>query len=200
MAAAPESTKSPSSRPHPSSNTSIAAASSRCQSASTRMDAGCSAQKSRQRSPPVMSRRPDRVGALQVTEPTAAIGGGIDVIFPVLHGPYGEDGTVQGLLELANVPYVGAGVLGSAARHGQSGLEDRLRRAWPPDRPLHHGPRARVGEDAQGRHRTRHEQPALSRVRQASQPRFERRDLDAPPPTATWRRPSVRRSTTTGRS
>jgi D-alanine-D-alanine ligase len=54
------------------------------------------------------------VGALQVTEPTAAIGGGIDVIFPVLHGPYGEDGTVQGLLELANVPYVGAGVLGSS--------------------------------------------------------------------------------------
>jgi D-alanine-D-alanine ligase len=53
-------------------------------------------------------------GALQVTEPTAAIGGGIDVVFPVLHGPYGEDGTVQGLLELANVPYVGAGVLGSA--------------------------------------------------------------------------------------
>jgi len=39
---------------------------------------------------------------------------GCDVAFPVLHGPYGEDGTVQGLLELANVPYVGAGVLGSA--------------------------------------------------------------------------------------
>ena len=38
----------------------------------------------------------------------------IDVIFPVLHGPYGEDGTIQGLLELANVPYVGAGVLASA--------------------------------------------------------------------------------------
>lgn len=38
----------------------------------------------------------------------------IDVIFPVLHGPYGEDGTVQGLLELADVPYVGAGVVGSA--------------------------------------------------------------------------------------
>ncbi len=38
----------------------------------------------------------------------------LDVIFPVLHGPYGEDGTVQGLLELANVAYVGAGVLGSA--------------------------------------------------------------------------------------
>ncbi len=38
----------------------------------------------------------------------------LDVIFPVLHGPYGEDGTVQGLLELADVAYVGAGVLGSA--------------------------------------------------------------------------------------
>jgi D-alanine-D-alanine ligase len=40
---------------------------------------------------------------------------GLDVVFPVLHGPYGEDGTVQGLLELANVPYVGPGVLASAA-------------------------------------------------------------------------------------
>lgn len=38
----------------------------------------------------------------------------LDVIFPVLHGPYGEDGTIQGLLELADLPYVGAGVLGSA--------------------------------------------------------------------------------------
>jgi D-alanine-D-alanine ligase len=39
---------------------------------------------------------------------------GVDVVFPVLHGPFGEDGTVQGLLELANVPYVGAGVTASA--------------------------------------------------------------------------------------
>ncbi len=38
----------------------------------------------------------------------------VDVVFPVLHGTYGEDGTVQGLLELADMPYVGAGVLGSA--------------------------------------------------------------------------------------
>jgi D-alanine-D-alanine ligase len=38
----------------------------------------------------------------------------LDVVFPVLHGPYGEDGTVQGMLELANLPYVGAGVLASA--------------------------------------------------------------------------------------
>jgi D-alanine-D-alanine ligase len=49
-------------------------------------------------------------------EPDRAIvtGLGLDVVFPVLHGPHGEDGTVQGLLELAAVPYVGSGVLGSA--------------------------------------------------------------------------------------
>ncbi len=40
--------------------------------------------------------------------------GALDVVFPLLHGPYGEDGTVQGLLELADLPYVGSGVLGSA--------------------------------------------------------------------------------------
>jgi D-alanine-D-alanine ligase len=48
-------------------------------------------------------------------KPTSAMPGlTLDVIFPVLHGPYGEDGTVQGLFELANLPYVGAGVLASA--------------------------------------------------------------------------------------
>jgi D-alanine-D-alanine ligase len=47
--------------------------------------------------------------------PSAIVTGlSLDVIFPMLHGPYGEDGTIQGLLELANVPYVGAGVLASA--------------------------------------------------------------------------------------
>lgn len=40
--------------------------------------------------------------------------GEVDVVFPVLHGPYGEDGTLQGLLELSGVPYVGSGVLASA--------------------------------------------------------------------------------------
>lgn len=41
--------------------------------------------------------------------------GAVDVVFPLLHGPFGEDGTIQGLLELAGVPYVGSGVLASAA-------------------------------------------------------------------------------------
>ena len=72
----------------------------------------------------------------------------LDVIFPVLHGSYGEDGTVQGLLELANVPYVGAGVVGSAVgidkaifksvmlAHGLPVLPYMLatRRQWEADR------------------------------------------------------------------
>jgi D-alanine-D-alanine ligase len=44
-----------------------------------------------------------------------AVTAGLDVVFPVLHGTFGEDGTIQGLLELANLAYVGSGVLGSAA-------------------------------------------------------------------------------------
>ena len=48
------------------------------------------------------------------TESVPATLANVDVVIPVLHGPFGEDGTVQGLLELADVPYVGAGVLGSA--------------------------------------------------------------------------------------
>ncbi len=47
------------------------------------------------------------------SKPAAALGA-VDVVLPVLHGPFGEDGTVQGLLELAGVPYVGAGVAASA--------------------------------------------------------------------------------------
>jgi D-alanine-D-alanine ligase len=48
------------------------------------------------------------------SENARVTGAALDVIFPILHGPYGEDGTIQGLLELANIPYVGAGVLASA--------------------------------------------------------------------------------------
>ncbi|MBE3109225.1 MAG: D-alanine--D-alanine ligase [Acidobacteria bacterium] len=50
-----------------------------------------------------------------------------DIYFPVLHGPYGEDGTIQGLLEMAGVPYVGAGVLGSALGMDKSAAKSILR-------------------------------------------------------------------------
>lgn len=55
-----------------------------------------------------------------------------DVIFPILHGTYGEDGTIQGLLELANVPYVGAGVLGSAVGMDKDVMKRLLREAGLP--------------------------------------------------------------------
>ena len=55
---------------------------------------------------------PNRQGLVSLNGDPAD--GKIDVIFPVVHGTYGEDGTLQGLLDLANIPYVGAGVLGSA--------------------------------------------------------------------------------------
>src|SRR6201996_2623067 len=63
-----------------------------------------------------LSADPRRSGQLVSLQPGAGeVLASVDVVFPVLHGPYGEDGTLQGLLELAGVPYVGAGVLASAA-------------------------------------------------------------------------------------
>ncbi|MEV6554662.1 D-alanine--D-alanine ligase family protein [Nocardia sp. NPDC051756] len=58
---------------------------------------------------------PSSSGALVALDDPGAALGAVDVVFPLLHGPFGEDGTLQGLLELAGVPYVGAGVLASAA-------------------------------------------------------------------------------------
>jgi len=55
-----------------------------------------------------------------------------DVVFPVLHGTYGEDGTIQGLLELADLPYVGAGVLGSAVGMDKDVMKRLLRDAGLP--------------------------------------------------------------------
>jgi len=58
---------------------------------------------------------PGHSGELSVSLSGSPATGPVDVVFPVLHGPFGEDGTVQGLLKLADIPFVGAGVLGSAA-------------------------------------------------------------------------------------
>jgi len=56
----------------------------------------------------------------------------VDVVFPVLHGPFGEDGTVQGLLKLAGIPFVGAGVLGSAVGMDKEVMKRLLRDAGIP--------------------------------------------------------------------
>lgn len=60
---------------------------------------------------------------------------GVDVVFPVLHGPHGEDGTIQGLLELADIPYVGSGVLGSAVGMDKVVQKQLLRQAGLPVTP-----------------------------------------------------------------
>jgi D-alanine-D-alanine ligase len=69
-------------------------------------------------------------------EPVAVTPGsglaGIDVVFPVLHGPFGEDGTVQGLLECLDVPYVGAGVLASALCMDKVVFKELMARAGLP--------------------------------------------------------------------
>ncbi len=59
----------------------------------------------------------------------------LDVIFPILHGPYGEDGTVQGLLELAGIPYVGAGVTASAVGMDKALFKDIMRARGLPVAP-----------------------------------------------------------------
>lgn len=60
------------------------------------------------------------------------LGKALDVVFPILHGPFGEDGTVQGLLKLAGVPFVGAGVLGSAVGMDKDVMKRLLRDAGIP--------------------------------------------------------------------
>ncbi|HET6174867.1 MAG TPA: D-alanine--D-alanine ligase family protein [Gaiellales bacterium] len=83
--------------------------------------------------------------------------GEIDVVFPVLHGPFGEDGTIQGLLETLGLPYVGAGVLGSAASMDKAFCKAVLRDAGIPvarslvlrhgvDDPLDPAVEARIAE------------------------------------------------------
>lgn len=74
---------------------------------------------------------PTLSGLIEVREgeaPSTAKGPGrVDVLFPLLHGTYGEDGTVQGLLELANIPYVGAGVMASAVGMDKEIMKDVFR-------------------------------------------------------------------------
>jgi D-alanine-D-alanine ligase len=72
-------------------------------------------------------RAPGRDESHRLTRLDASVSRPLDVVFPVLHGTYGEDGTVQGLLELAGIPYVGAGVLASAVGMDKD-LQKRLLR------------------------------------------------------------------------
>jgi D-alanine-D-alanine ligase len=74
-------------------------------------------------------------GAQASTSVPGGFAEGVDVIIPVLHGPMGEDGTIQGMLELAGVPYVGSGVLGSAVAMDKAMTKTILERAGIPQLP-----------------------------------------------------------------
>jgi D-alanine-D-alanine ligase len=87
------------------------------------------------RDPRKVALDPRAPAMLFAPEPGAAGPLGVDVVFPVLHGPMGEDGTVQGLLELAGVPYVGSGVLGSAVGMDKDVMKRLLRSANLPILP-----------------------------------------------------------------
>ena len=71
-------------------------------------------------------------GLIQVS---GEVGGSLDVIFPVLHGTFGEDGTIQGLLEMADIAYVGSGVLGSAAGMDKDVMKKLFAAAGLPQTP-----------------------------------------------------------------
>jgi D-alanine-D-alanine ligase len=76
----------------------------------------------------------DAAGAELAVRPQEGVRG-VDVVFPILHGPFGEDGTVQGLFELADLPYVGSGVLASALAMDKAMAKVVLAQAGLPQAP-----------------------------------------------------------------
>jgi D-alanine-D-alanine ligase len=82
--------------------------------------------------------------------PPVALAAGVDVVFPALHGPMGEDGTIQGMLELSGTAYVGAGVLGSAVSMDKAITKTILTQAGLPQLPWVQVLRNEIGRDPQG--------------------------------------------------
>jgi D-alanine-D-alanine ligase len=91
--------------------------------------------------------------AVQKAAPSASSGGSggkrLDVVFPLLHGTYGEDGTIQGLLEMAGIPYVGAGVLASAVGMDKVMMKRVFAHEGLPQCVFRHFTRAQWDKDAQ---------------------------------------------------
>ncbi len=130
--------------------------------------------------------------------------GDVDVVIPVLHGPYGEDGTLQGLLELAGVPYVGAGVLASAVSMDKEYMKLIFAARGLPvgphvivrerDWPAGPTPTARQAQVAAGLAGAR-----LAAVRQAGQGRFQPGHVQGERSRISWPRRSRWRGSTTRR-
>ena len=104
----------------------------------------------------------------------------LDVIFPLLHGPYGEDGTVQGLMELANVAYVGAGVVGSAVGMDKELMKRVFKAEGLPQVDYQIVRRSRWEKDRAESARRDRSRFSLPRFRQTGEPRFKRRSEQSP--------------------
>jgi D-alanine-D-alanine ligase len=77
----------------------------------------------------------DLSASAELAHPRNALAEAIDVVFPVLHGTFGEDGTIQGLFELADIAYVGSGVLGSSAAMDKAAMKRLFAAAGLPQTP-----------------------------------------------------------------
>ena len=71
----------------------------------------------------------------EIAHPSSSLTASLDVVFPVLHGTFGEDGTIQGLFELADIAYIGSGVLGSAAAMDKDAMKRLFAAAGLPQTP-----------------------------------------------------------------
>ena len=112
----------------------------------------------------------------------------VDVIFPVLHGTFGEDGTIQGLLELADIAYVGAGVLGSAAGMDKDIMKSLFRAAGLPIVKHVTVFRSALETRAEESRETGREQAEVSRVREAGESGVVGRNLEGARSQGTWSR------------
>jgi D-alanine-D-alanine ligase len=89
-------------------------------------------------SPPPMRRATDllrHAATAELAHPGSPLAASLDVVFPVLHGTFGEDGTVQGLFELADIAYVGSGVLGSSAAMDKDAMKRMFSSVGLPQTP-----------------------------------------------------------------
>ena len=118
--------------------------------------------------------------------------------FPVLHGPFGEDGTVQGLLELLDVPYVGAGVLASSLCMDKVVFKDVLAAAGVPQVALRWRCARRAGATAPDAVRAELARARAAAVRQAGAAGLVGRDREGARRRTSSTRRSRRRSRTTG--
>jgi D-alanine-D-alanine ligase len=84
---------------------------------------------------PVVIKAIAPAGTAAIAEPSSPLAKSLDVVFPVLHGTFGEDGTIQGMFELADIAYVGSGVLGSAAGMDKDAMKRLFAAAGLPQTP-----------------------------------------------------------------